>query len=72
MPPKKKTKPEKRILYLHGMSPQQAIRYLQNMITHTPEPYKRFLRIEEYTEYYDHPFSDGEKALWLVCYKNDE
>ena len=69
MPVGQKLKPKTRELYLSGLSPQQAIRKLQDMITHTPEPYKRWLRIEEYRETYDHPFSDGEIKLRLVCYK---
>lgn len=71
MSPNIKKKPKTRYLYLNGMSPQQAIKSLQNMINHTPEPYKRFLRIEEYREYYSHPFSDGENKLRLVCYAPD-
>lgn len=71
MPFPNKIKPSPRGLYLNGLSPQQAIRKLQDMITHTPEPYKRYLRIEEYQETYDHPFSDGERALRLVCYKEE-
>jgi len=71
MPPKQKVKPQTRYLYLDGLSPQQAIKSLQNMITHTPEPYKRFLRIEEYRERLGDPYSDGEKELRLVCYAPD-
>lgn len=67
----KKVKPETRHVYLNGMSPQQAIRYFKNMITQTPEPYKGFLRIEEYREDYGDPFSDGENGLRLVCYKQE-
>lgn len=72
MSPNQKLKPHARDLYLNGLSPQQAIRKLQDMINHTPEPYKRWLRIEEYIERYDHPFSDGDKALRLVCYKKED
>lgn len=73
MPIKHKLKPEPRPLYLNGLSPQQAIRKLQDMITHTPEPYKAYLRIEEYHEGYGNPFNDfnADKSLRLVCYKKD-
>lgn len=71
MPPKQKIKPRTRYLCFDGMSPQQAIRHLKNLITHTPEPYKRFLRIEEYRERLGDPYSDGEKEMRLVCYAND-
>lgn len=63
MAPNKKVKPQSRSLDFGGKSPQQAIKYLQNMITHTPEPYKSSLRIESYY--------DWELSAWrlrLVCY----
>lgn len=62
MPVKKKVKPEPRVIVLTGKSPQQAIKHLKNMITHTPEPYKASLQIVQKYDYDAETWCD-----WLIC-----
>lgn len=53
-------------LNFDGKTPQQAIKYLQDIISRQKQEDKRWLRIEEYQERYGHPFSDGTKEYRLV------
>lgn len=56
-------------LYLNGLSPQQAIRHLTDLVNRQKQEDKRWLKIEEYNETYGHPFSDGTQCLRLIIDK---
>lgn len=67
MPVNKKIKPRPRQLNLSGMSPRKAIKHLENMITHTPEPYRAGLRIEN-----SYDWETGAWRLHLICYTEEK
>jgi hypothetical protein len=58
-------------LELDGMTPQQAIRHLTDIINRSKEYEKRFLRIETYMENYGHPFREGSRQYRIVVISND-
>lgn len=53
-------------LYLNGLTPQEAIKHLTDVINRIPYPQKRFLIIEEYEDDYGNPFEQNPARLLRI------